>query len=338
MTTNQDLRLTGVSAEQILNSRGHPTLQVEVITADGLSFFGSAPSGASTGEHEARELRDGGTDYRGLGVTKAMTFVDSQIEPVLTDRAWTTLDQIDGTLAALDGTGNFAKIGANTAVAVSIACARALAHQQRIPLHQWISEQLGTTPVMPVPHFNVVNGGAHAANDLAFQEFLIAPAGAMTITDAIQMGAEIYAALEGELRARFGAVGVGDEGGFAPDTDDEAQVLDILVRSIEQGGLTPGLNVRLALDAAANSFYDGKYYRLHGRWRSADDLLERYVHLATNYPIWSIEDRSTSRTGTRGATSWIGWAPRCRSWVMTSSSPTRSASVSAPRRGSRTPH
>ncbi|MFC6706568.1 phosphopyruvate hydratase [Flexivirga alba] len=290
MTTNQDVRLTGVSAEQILDSRGHPTLQVEVVTADGLSFFGSAPSGASTGEHEARELRDGGTDFRGLGVTKAMTFVDSQIEPVLTEKAWTTLDQIDGTLAALDGTGNFAKIGANTAVAVSIACARAFAHQQRIPLHQWVSEQLGTTPVMPVPHFNVVNGGAHAANDLAFQEFLIAPTGARTISDAIQMGAEIYAALESELRSRFGALGVGDEGGFAPDTDDENQVLDVLVRSIERAGLSPGLNVRLALDAAANSFYDGKYYRLHGRWRSADDLLERYVHLAANYPIWSIED------------------------------------------------
>ncbi|RNI24948.1 phosphopyruvate hydratase [Flexivirga caeni] len=290
MTTNDGLRLRSVTAEQILDSRGHPTLQVQVVTDDGASFSGSAPAGASTGDHEARELRDGGSDFGGRGVTNAVTLVADQVEPLLTGTKWVTLDDIDGALYRLDGTGRFAKIGANTAVAVSIACARAFAHQQRIPLHEWISDQLGTTPVMPVPHFNVVNGGAHAANGLAFQEFLVAPTGARDISDAVQMGAEIYAALEAELRSRFGSLGVGDEGGFAPDTDDENQVLDTIMRSIERAGLTPGLNVRLALDAAANSFYDGKYYRLHGRWRSADDLLARYVDLAANYPIWSIED------------------------------------------------
>lgn len=288
--TDQTLRLASVTADQILDSRGHPTLQVEIVTDDGHRFAGSAPSGASTGDHEARELRDGGPAFRGRGVTRAVTLVSDRIEPVLVDKSWTSLQEIDGALCMLDGTDQFATIGANTAVAISIACARAFAHQQRIPLHEWISDQLGTTPMMPVPHFNVVNGGAHAANGLAFQEFLVAPTGATTITEAVQMGAEIYAALEGELRSRFGALGVGDEGGFAPDTDDESQVLDILVRSIECAGLTPGLNVKLALDAAANSFYDGKCYRLHGRWRSAEDLLERYVDLATNYPIWSIED------------------------------------------------
>lgn len=290
MTTNQQLRLANVTADQILDSRGHPTLQVEVVTEDGSSFFGSAPAGASTGDHEAPELRDGGSDFRGLGVKKAIRMVTDRVEPLLTGEDWTDLEDIDGALCRLDGTDRFAHIGSNTSVAVSIACARAFAHLEQTPLHEWISAQLGTTPMMPVPHFNVVNGGAHAANGLAFQEFLVAPTGAMTITDAIQMGAEIYAALEGELRSRFGSLGVGDEGGFAPDTDDENQVLDVLVRSIERAGLTPGLEVRLALDAAANGFFDGRYYRLHGRWRSSDDLLERYVYLTENYPIWSIED------------------------------------------------
>lgn len=290
MTTNQALRLASVTALQILDSRGQPTLQVEVVTDDGHRFEGSAPSGASTGDHEACELRDDGPDFRGRGVTKALALIGDLIAPVLVEESWADLEAVDAALRQLDDTGRFAKIGANTAVAVSIACARAFAHQQRVPLHEWISGQLDTAPRLPVPHFNVVNGGAHAANGLAFQEFLIAPTGAMTMTEAVQVGAEIYGALEGELRSRFGALGVGDEGGFAPDTDDESQVLDILVRSVERAGFTLGLDVRLALDAAANSFYDGKYYRLRGRSRSAEDLLERYVDLAASYPIWSIED------------------------------------------------
>ena len=284
--------ITKVSGRQILDSRGYPTVQAELRLADGTAVEASAPTGASTGAHEAVELRDGGHAFSGRSVHSAVASVTGEIADLLTSRGWTSIREIDDALRQLDGTDNYARLGANAVVAASIAASRAFAHQAGVPLHAWISLFTKSAPLLPVPHFNVLNGGAHAANDLDFQEFMIAPVGVANEEDAVQAGAEIYHALAGRIRSRYNASGLGDEGGFAPPISRTEDALDLLVEAIQDAGYKPGVDqIAIALDPAANGFYlGGGTYRIAGSEVSREDLVEHYVGLVGTYPIRSIED------------------------------------------------
>lgn len=283
---------TALRGRSILDSRGHPTVEVRATLADGSRLVASAPSGASTGEHEAIELRDHGRAYAGRGVRSAVAHIDGEISELLTARSWASIGELDAALAALDGTAGYSRLGANAVVAVSIAAARAFAHGAGLELHEWIARQTDSVERMPVPHFNVLNGGAHAANALDFQEFMIAPVGAATEEHAMQIGSEVYHALAGLVRDRFGSAGLGDEGGFAPQLEDPRTALDLLVEAIDAAGCTAARDgVAIALDPAANGFFlgDGRY-RVNGLEFGRDELVDYYLDLLAHYPIRSLED------------------------------------------------
>jgi enolase len=284
--------VTAVTARQILDSRGNPTVHVSLSLGDGTVVEASAPSGASTGAFEAIELRDAGPSYAGLSVHHAVAGITGEIAPLLIGREWTSIREIDDAMRALDGTANYSRLGANATVAVSIAASRAFAHQAGLPLHTWIAAETGNTELLPVPHFNVLNGGAHAANDLDFQEFMIAPVGMKTEELAVQAGAEIYHALAKRVRARYNATGLGDEGGFAPPISSPNEALDLIVGAITDAGYTPGLDqIAIAMDPAANGFYAGDgVYTVAGVATSREELADYYAELCAAYPIWSIED------------------------------------------------
>jgi enolase len=284
------IHLTHLTGRQILDSRGFPTVEVRGTLTDGTQLVAAAPSGASTGAHEAVELRDGGPDF--CGVTKAVGFVDGEIADLLTSRPEETLEQVDRALAELDDTPGYRRLGANAVVAVSILATRAFAHVEDLPVHAWIAGHEGTAERLPVPHFNVLNGGAHAANDLDFQEFMIAPVGARSEEQAVQIGAEVYHALKSLVSTRFGSAGLGDEGGFAPPIDDPHWALDLLVEAIREAGYTPGTDqVAIALDPAANGFHQGGgTYRIGLRDRSRSEMVDYYLDLIRSYPIRSLED------------------------------------------------
>jgi enolase len=286
------IHLTHLTGRQILDSRGFPTVEVRGTLTDGTQLVAAAPSGASTGAHEAVELRDGGPDFSGRGVTKAVGFVDGEIADLLTSRPEETLEQVDRALAELDDTPGYRRLGANAVVAVSILATRAFAHVEDLPVHAWIAGHEGTAERLPVPHFNVLNGGAHAANDLDFQEFMIAPVGARSEEQAVQIGAEVYHALKSLVSTRFGSAGLGDEGGFAPPIDDPHWALDLLVEAIREAGYTPGTDqVAIALDPAANGFHQGGgTYRIGLRDRSRSEMVDYYLDLIRSYPIRSLED------------------------------------------------
>jgi len=286
------LQIARVDALQILDSRGRPTLQVALTLDDGFVAAAAAPSGASTGENEAVEVRDGGPAFGGAGVAGVVRTVAGRIGPALTGRTWGTIGDVDDLLRELDGTENFSGIGSNASVAVSIAAARAFAHAAGAEVWRWVAEALGTTPRLPVPNFNVLNGGAHAPNRLAFQEFMVAPIGARTFADAVRAGAEVYAALRGRLRAQGKLAGVGDEGGFAPDIEAPQEALDLLVGAIEDAGYTPSrTGVAIAMDPAANGFgtRTGTYV-FSGCEHDRDEMLDLYAELVRDYPVWSLED------------------------------------------------
>ena len=286
------LSIAHITARPILDSRGYPTLEVTLSLDDGSSHVASAPAGASTGEHEAVELRDRGRAYSGRGVQAACAQVSGDISDTLTAAGWGSIGELDDGLATLDGTAEYSRLGANAVVAVSIAAARAFAHLTGVPLHVWIAGETSSTELLPVPHFNVLNGGAHAVNDLDFQEFMIAPVGAATEEHAVQIGAEVYHALARLVADRCGSAGLGDEGGFAPAISDPREALDLLVEAIAAAGHSPGRDqVAIALDPAANSFYlgDGRYRAL-GAELGRDEMVEYYLDLAGHYPILSIED------------------------------------------------
>ncbi|MEN0101455.1 MAG: phosphopyruvate hydratase [Curtobacterium sp.] len=284
--------IDAVRGARILDSRGYPIVRVTLELDDGHTVTGDAPAGASTGAHEARELRDGGTAFGGRDVTQALHLIDTEIAGLLTGRSWTTIGQVDAALAELDGTTGYSRLGANSVVATSIAAARALAHAADRPLWQWIADIAGTTPRLPVPHFNVLNGGAHAANALDFQEFMIAPVAATSMADAVRIGADVYHALATIVRERFGSLGLGDEGGFAPSIAAPEEALDLLVTAIRTAGYDPGIDqVAIALDPAANEFHLGDgFYRMLGDSLDRDRLVDYYRKLADTYPIRSIED------------------------------------------------
>jgi enolase len=283
-----------VSAIEILDSRARPTLEVTVGLRGGPDAVAGVPSGASTGSREALELRDhDDRRYGGEGVTQAVSNVCGEIADLLVGRTVATLRDVDELLIDTDGTPTKSRLGANSLVGVSMACARAMADRDGMPLHRWLAPT-GTTARLPVPHFNVINGGRHAANRLAPQEFMIAPLGAPNIAEAVRAGAEVYATLRARLHELNHAVGLGDEGGFAPDLRTPEDACALLVDAIERAGYTTGPNgISLALDPAASEFRtpDGSYALVADEPAlSSDELIDRWAELADRFPIWSIED------------------------------------------------
>jgi len=281
-----------LSAIEILDSRGRPTLAVTVRLADGTSARAGVPSGASTGSREAVELRDGDkTRYEGRGVLRAVANVNGEIAGLLRGRSWSSLAEADQALIDLDGTPNKARLGANATVGVSMALARALAASAEVPLWRWLTPA-GVRPSLPVPHFNVLNGGVHAPNDLDFQEFMIAPLGAPSMADAVRAGAEVYAALRRELTSRKLSTGLGDEGGFAPEITEPEDVLELLVQAIGDAGYPAGAEgVSIALDLAASEFRqpDGRY-RVAGELLDSTQMIDRLAAITERFPVHLIED------------------------------------------------
>jgi enolase len=284
--------VTGLSALEILDSRGRPTLAVTVTLADGTTARAGVPSGASTGSREAVELRDGDkARYEGRGVLTAAASVNGEIAALLRDHTWSSLAEADRAMIDLDGTANKGRLGANATVGTSMALARALAVSAGRPLWQWLAPD-GVTPSLPVPHFNVLNGGVHAPNELDFQEFMIAPLGAPSMAEAVRAGAEVYAALRRELTARKLYTGLGDEGGFAPEISEPEEALRLLVQAITGAGYAPGREgVSIALDLAASEFCqaDGRY-RVTGDLLDSGQLIDRLAVITEEFPVHLIED------------------------------------------------
>ncbi len=281
-----------VDAVEILDSRSRPTLEVTVLGSDDVRATAGVPSGASTGSREAVELRDGDPSrYGGAGVQRAVGHVRGEIAEALVGRTFATLAEVDAALIALDGTDTKSRLGANAIVGVSMATARAMAATDGVELHRWLAPA-GVDRRLPVPHFNVINGGAHAQNPLDFQEFMIAPLGAPTFAEAMRAGAEIYAALRARLHEAGMATGLGDEGGFAPDIATPEEALELLVRAIDDAGYTTGRDgVAIALDPAASEFAaDGGGYWVGGEPLTSAEMIERYVAIVDRFPVWSIED------------------------------------------------
>jgi enolase len=294
-------RIACVTAWEALDSRGTPTVACEVRLAGGARGSAVAPSGASTGAHEARELRDGGARYGGLGVRRAVTGVREVIAPGIAGLDVAEQRALDATLRELDGTPDLGRLGANAVLAVSLAVARAAAAAGGEPLYRSLGGEGAT--LLPVPLMNVINGGRHAANPLDFQEFMIVPHGAPSFAEAVRQGVEVYHALRDLLGRRGLATAVGDEGGFAPALRAHDEALDLLVEAVGGAGLAPGRDVSLALDVAASELAEGDGYvfrKSGGPRRSADELVALYERWCAAYPIVSIEDGL-------GENDWAGW-------------------------------
>lgn len=288
----KNVTISGLSTAEILDSRGRPTLSVSVTLGDGGSGRAAVPSGASTGSREAVELRDGdAVRYGGKGVLKAAAAVTGELADLLRGRPWASPAEADEAMIDLDGEPDKSRLGANAIVGVSMALTRAFAASAGTPLYEFLTPA-GVTPRLPVPHFNVVNGGAHAPNGLAFQEFMVAPVGAPSMVEAVRAGAEVYAALRNRLADAGLSTGLGDEGGFAPELSQPEEVLRVLVAAIWDAGYTAGRDgMMIALDPAASEFRDGDGTYLVGMDRlSTRDLVQRYAALVEEFPIWSIED------------------------------------------------
>ena len=277
-----------VMAREILDSRGNPTVEAEVFLDDGARGVAGVPSGASTGVHEAHELRDGGDRYLGKGVLKAVENVNEEIADELAGFEADDQRLIDQALIKLDGTDNKSRLGANAILGVSIAAAKAAAESAGLPLYRYIGGP--NAHVLPVPMMNIVNGGAHADSGVDVQEFMIAPIGAESFSEALRMGAEVYHALKAVIKSKGLSTGLGDEGGFAPEAESTKAALDLIVEAIEKAGFKPGKDVALALDVASSEFFkDGKYH-FEGGEHTAEEMAEVYEDLIANYPIVSIED------------------------------------------------
>jgi enolase len=289
-----------IVGRQIFDSRGNPTVEVDVILEDGSMGRAAVPSGASTGAHEAVELRDGGERYLGKGVTRAVAAVNDEIFAAIGGMEAEDQLHIDSTMVELDGTENKSRLGANAILGVSLAVAKAAAESAGLPLYRYVGGP--NARVLPVPMMNIVNGGAHADNPIDFQEFMIMPVGAESIADAVRIGTEIFHTLKKGLKAAGHNTNVGDEGGFAPNLASATDALDFVVASIEKAGYRPGEDVFLALDCAATEFFkDGKYvYEGEGRVRSIEEQVDYLAALAAKYPIISIEDGMSEDD-------WDGW-------------------------------
>jgi enolase len=287
-------------AREILDSRGNPTVEVEVALDDGSMSRAAVPSGASTGVHEAVELRDGDANrYLGKGVEKAVIAVDDEIAPQLVGLEASEQRLIDQVMLDLDGTPNKARLGANAILGVSLAVAKAAAESADLPLFRYVGGP--NAHLLPVPMMNVLNGGAHADTDVDIQEFMIAPIGAATFSEAVRWGAEVYHALKSVLKQRSLSTGLGDEGGFAPNLESNRAALDLLAEAVEAAGYALGRDVALALDVASTEFYKDGQYTFEGQARSADWMTGYYETLVNEYPLVSVEDPMSEDD-------WDGWA------------------------------
>jgi len=281
--------IEAVGAREILDSRGNPTVEVEVLLEDGTVARAAVPSGASTGAFEAYELRDGDKDrYLGKGVTKAVDAVLDEIGPALEGFEASEQRLVDAALIELDGTDNKKRLGANALLGVSLAVSKAAADSADLPLFRYVGGP--NAHVLPVPMMNIINGGAHADNGLDAQEIMMLPTGAETFSEALRWGAEIYHALKSELRKAGLATGLGDEGGFAPDIASSREALDFIVAAIEKSGFSLGSQITLGLDVAATEFYENGVYKYEGQELSAEQFIEYYASLVADYPIVTIED------------------------------------------------
>ena len=290
-----------ITGREILDSRGNPTVEVEVLLDSGALGRAAVPSGASTGEHEAVELRDGGDRYGGKGVLSAVGFVNDEISDAL--EGFDALDQrhIDRVMLDLDGTDNKARLGANAILGVSLAVAKAAAIELDMPLYRYVGGP--NAHVLPVPMMNVINGGAHADNSIDFQEFMIMPVGAPSFSEALRWGTETYHVLKKVLGDRGLATAIGDEGGFAPNLDSNEEAITVLLEAIEKAGFTPGDDIAIALDPAVSEIFEDGNYQLRGEGKvlSPSEMSDYWTRLVDTYPIVSIEDAMDEND-------WDGWA------------------------------
>ena len=280
--------IEAVGAREILDSRGNPTVEVEVALDDGTLSRAAVPSGASTGAYEAVELRDGGERYGGKGVRKAVDAVEETIAAEILGLEASDQRILDATLRDLDGTPDKSRLGANALLGVSLAVAKAAAASAELALFRYLGGP--NAFLLPVPMMNILNGGAHADSNVDVQEFMIAPIGAVTFAEALRHGAEVYHALKSVLKAKGLSTGLGDEGGFAPNLDSNRAALDLIVEAVGKTGLTPGVDIALALDVAATEFYADGAYQFEGKALGADEMVDYYRRLVADYPIVSIED------------------------------------------------
>ena len=289
-----------VHARQVLDSRGNPTVEVDVLLKSGAAGRAAVPSGASTGEFEAVELRDGGDAWAGKGVSTAVSNVNGELADAVTGLDPADQDQLDRTMIELDGTPNKARLGANAILGVSLAAARAAAAEAGLPLWGYLGGE--AAHVLPVPMMNVLNGGAHADNKVDFQEFMIMPVGAPSFSEGLRIGVEVFHALKRTLHDRGLSTAVGDEGGFAPDLDSNEAALEMLIAGIEAAGHRPGDDVAIALDPATSEIFESGAYVLEheGRTLSSEEMADYWADMASRYPIVSIEDGMDEED-------WDGW-------------------------------
>ncbi len=294
-------QIVRIQGRQVFDSRGNPTVEADVHLADGCVGRASVPSGASTGEHEAVELRDGGNAYCGRGVLQAVDNVNGPIRERLNHVSAIDQHGVDSALLALDGTANKGKLGANAMLAVSMATARAAAESLGLPLYAYLGGIQAKR--LPVPMMNIINGGAHADNNVDVQEFMILPVGAESFTHAMRMGSEIYHSLKSVLKEKELNTAVGDEGGFAPNLESNEEAISVIIQAVQRAGYEDGKHIQISLDVAASEFYkDGKYHLAgEGKTLSAEEMIEFYANLVGRYPIYSIEDPLDEND-------WSGWA------------------------------
>ena len=290
--------IEAIAAREILDSRGNPTVEVEIELEDGTQARAAVPSGASTGAFEASELRDGGKRYAGKGVEKAVAFVNEEIAQAIV--GYDSQDQrlIDTEMIELDGTKNKSRLGANSILGVSLAVAKASAESADLSLFRYLGGP--NAHILPVPMMNILNGGAHADTNVDIQEFMIAPIGAPTFRESLRWGAEIYHALKSVLKKRGLATSVGDEGGFAPNLESNRAALDLIIEAISLAGFKPGTDIALAMDVAATEFHDAGKYTFEGSSKRSDQMIAYYKELVDAYPLVSIEDPLNEED-------WAGW-------------------------------
>lgn len=297
--SDKDSLIKAVTAREILDSRGNPTVEVEVRLENSIVARAAVPSGASTGAFEAVELRDGEKRYGGKGVRTAVSNVNSKIAPVLLGKDVNQQSELDKLMIDLDGTKNKSNLGANAILGVSLAIAKAAAQSSGVSLFKFIGKNQGVT--LPVPMMNILNGGAHADTNVDVQEFMVAPIGANSFQEALQWGAEIYHALKSVLKKKGLVTSIGDEGGFAPDLPSNTAALDLIVSAIEQAGYSLKSQIALAMDVAATEFYKENKYNFEGKSQSSQSMIDYYEKLVANYPLVSIEDPLSEDD-------WVGWA------------------------------
>jgi enolase len=290
--------IDAVGAREILDSRGNPTVEVEVALDDGTIARAAVPSGASTGQFEAHELRDGGKRYAGKGVEKAVIGILDEIGPALVGFEASEQRLVDQALLDLDGTPTKSRLGANALLGVSLAVARAAAESAELPLFRYVGGP--NAHLLPVPMMNILNGGAHADTGVDVQEFMVAPIGAPTFKEALQWGAEVYHALKSVLKDKGLATGLGDEGGFAPDLPSNRDALDLIAVAVDKAGFSLGTDIALALDVAATEFYAGDSYAFEGSKKTSDEMATYFAELVSSYPLVSIEDPMSEED-------WAGW-------------------------------